>query len=495
MRFHAMMLAALLPMQAVAEEAVIRIEAKRGVQAAGAAAQLWRQHFDDVLTFELPRGWVGIALGPMPAEEAAARLQRLRAEGLVPEDSFVTGLGGDRPIVAVAPPVAGPDAEMPAEMPAVEAVTAGTLSASSPADQAGGMADAERAPADPAVAVPNIAVPDSGLSLGAMQSAPLAVTPPQSHIRLQALEDRAEAEARLAHWREAFPGAALWALPNGWFAVALGPMRDEVAQAWLPVLRDAGAVPKDAFLATTIELGAPVAAGAAPDLPAPPDQPAALPPLDQTQRALRWAGHYDGAIDGQDGPRTRAAIAAEIAAERASPDAGTAIRALMQRRMGWEDEMGLSMLRDSHTGLSLDAPKARLQHDRTERAMSIYGPRDGSGAALILFSQPGGQQELQDMAGLITALGWVPQPERDISAGRMALIGRNATHIGQAQGRVSEGRAEGWVLIWPVADALNQRRIADEMARSLTRFAPADSDPAPELPPDGPDAPMPLPGN
>ncbi len=37
----------------------------------------------------------------------------------------------------------------------------------------------------------------------------------------------------------------------------------------------------------------------------PESQRVPMPALEDVQRALRWAGHYDGAIDGKDGPKPR----------------------------------------------------------------------------------------------------------------------------------------------------------------------------------------------
>ncbi|MCQ0969678.1 peptidoglycan-binding protein [Paracoccus sp. TK19116] len=444
MRIAAIVLAAMLPLQALAQDAVIRIEAKRSAAEAEAAAARWRQSFDDVVTFALPGGWTGIALGPMAEDQAAARLARLIAEGAVPADSFVARPSGDLPLRTVAAP---------------------------DAPSAGG-------------------VPAPAMDL--MGTQPTGLAAPDRHLRLQALEDRTEAEAALATWRETFPGAALWQLPNGWFAVGVGPLSEAAANAWLSAFKAADVAPKDSFVATTAEMGAPVVAGDAPDLPEPPESAADLPPLDELQRALRWAGRYDGAIDGQSGPKTRAAIAAEVASGRASPDPGTAMRALIQRRADWRTEMGLTTLSDPQTGLQVIAPMDRLQFDRTERSLSIYAPKDGSGAALILFSQPGGQQELLDLAGLVTALGWVPQPERTIERGRVLLKGANADHLGQAEGWVRDGRAEGYVLIWPAADPENQARIAAELSDSLTRVADASNDPGATMQPTNGDGVAPM---
>lgn len=425
-----MVLAAGLPVAALAQDAVIRIEAKRGGDAARQAAEGWGAQFQDVVTFALPGGWTAIALGPQSPEEAAARLTQLKAEGKVPADSFVAVPG--------AGVVLSPTAE--AEVTAAPEAAPVAEEAPQPAEQ----------PAVPA---------------------PL----PGTHIRLESFQSQSEAEAALTKWRETFAEAGLWHLPGGWYAVTVGPMEAQTARAWLAAFKAGGVLPKDAFTAETAELGDQVQAGAAPDLPA-SGAPEEMPPLMDVQKALRWAGHYDGDIDGKPGPKTTAAIDAEIATLRLSPDPGTAMRLLIERRADWRDQMGLVTLEDDYTGLAVTAPMDKLQFDRSERALAIYGPKDDSGAALILFSQRGGQQELLDLSGLVTALGWVPQPERTIENGHVLLDGQNSDHHGRAEGWVRDGRAEGYVLIWPAGDAENQQRIAAEISDSLTRTAPAENE-------------------
>ena len=424
-----------LPGLALAEPVVLRLEAKRDAGAAAEAAARWAAQFHDVVKFALNEGWTAIALGPMERAEAQARLEALKGAGRVPGDSFLGPL---------------PDALTPTAPSTGQPATA----PDQPADPAG---DAQAGAAGPAADQPA----------------------PGDYIRLQALATRAEADAALADWRKDFPEAGLYALPDGWFAVALGPMARDTAEVWLQAMQAAGRAADDAFVAGADRLGPVADAGRAPDLPPPGNAP--LPPLDQVQRALRWAGLYDGAIDGKDGPRTRDAIAAEIMAQRAAPDAGTAMAALIARRATWRDQMGQTRLDDAASGLSVTAPMDRLAFDRTEQGLSIYGPRDGSGAALIRWSAPGGQQEMLDFTGLVTALGWVPAPERTVTPGRAVLRGQNATHIGQAEARVVDGRAEGFVLIWPLADAEDQPRVAAELSDSFARSPapPADGQPAP----------------
>lgn len=430
-RLAVWVLAAGLPTAVWADGAVIRLEAKRSPEAAAEAAAGWAGQFGDVVTLPLPGGWTGIALGPLEAEAAQARLDALKAARRVPADSFVS----TPPASTVLSPVAG--------------------GAPDTAPDAGAPETADMAP-----------------EMVAEEPAPL---PEGRFLRLEAFQDEAEARSALDRWRGEFGDAWLWQLPDDWFSVAVGPLSPAAAEAWAPVLKAAELVPSDALVTGAEALGRPVEEGQAPDLPAPgPAQP--LPPLDEVQRALRWAGHYAGEIDGRDGPMTQAAIRAEIATARRATDPGTAMRLLIEARAAWGAELGLDELRDEATGLSVTAPLSALVFDRAERALSIYGPANDSGAALILFSQPGGQQELLDLAGLVTALGWVPRPEREIRQGQVRLRGEDAAHIGQAEGRVADGRAEGWVLIWPAADPETQTRIAAELSDSLTRLAPARSE-------------------
>ena len=126
MRRFAFIIGAALPLigaeTASAEDVVIRIEAKRGLEAAQTTAQGWSTSFPDVVTFPLSDGWIGIALGPMPREQADARLSELKEQKKVPADSFLSPAAG-RELTQVAG-VAATDA--PSDMP-VDATGAAVL--------------------------------------------------------------------------------------------------------------------------------------------------------------------------------------------------------------------------------------------------------------------------------------------------------------------------------------------------------------------------------
>ncbi|MDF3607793.1 peptidoglycan-binding domain-containing protein [Paracoccus sp. DMF-8] len=479
MRSFARIIGAALPVvlatAAAAEDVVIRIEAKRGAEAAQETAANWGAQFPNVVTFPLNGDWVAIALGPLPREDAAPLLDDLKSQRRIPDDSFIAPAGNQQMTPVAAAPVAeaaeggspslfDADALAGGAQPGDAATETGTTES--------GTTESGTTEPDTTEAAPEV-VPDAvGETVAEPEPAPV---PTGFFIRIESDSDLARAQELLNARRETLPDASLWQLENGRYAVAVGPMEQDLATRWLAAFRAANAVPRDAFVAPGADMGQVAVEGAAPPADTPAAEGQTAPALEDIQRALRWAGHYDGAIDGKDGPMTRAAIASEVVALRASPDADTAMHELIRRREAWRSEVGLVDLRDDYTGLSLPAPMQALQFDRTERALSIYGPKDNSGAALILISQPGGQQEMLDLTGLVTALGWVPSPERSITRGQAILKGRNDTHIGYAETRVVDDTVQGFVLIWPVADAENQPRILAEISDGLTRFAPAEN--------------------
>ncbi|RWR35106.1 peptidoglycan-binding protein [Sinirhodobacter populi] len=80
-----------------AEPTWIQIEAKPDLPRAADRARDWAEGFSDLGGFRMRTGWYALALGPFadPAE-AQARLEALRAAGLIPEDSYLADQAGYR---------------------------------------------------------------------------------------------------------------------------------------------------------------------------------------------------------------------------------------------------------------------------------------------------------------------------------------------------------------------------------------------------------------
>lgn len=129
----AMALAVALAAPGRAQDAFIQIEAKRSLAEAEEAVRRHGATVPEVSGFRAAGGWFVVAVGPLPASDARARLARLRAAGAVPGDAFLTEgdlyrqrfwPSGEAPTVAPEPaaPAAAPTAdETPREAREAEA--------------------------------------------------------------------------------------------------------------------------------------------------------------------------------------------------------------------------------------------------------------------------------------------------------------------------------------------------------------------------------------
>ena len=68
----------------------VQIEARPSEAQAVERAQAYAARLPNVNGFALPSGWYAIALGPYDRFTAEQELRRLRAEGAVPGDSFLS---------------------------------------------------------------------------------------------------------------------------------------------------------------------------------------------------------------------------------------------------------------------------------------------------------------------------------------------------------------------------------------------------------------------
>jgi peptidoglycan hydrolase-like protein with peptidoglycan-binding domain len=79
---------------AVHAQAWVQVEAQPTLAEAEERARAYARDFPNVNGYQLRSGWYAIALGPFPADQALTELQALRAERLIPGDSFVADGNG-----------------------------------------------------------------------------------------------------------------------------------------------------------------------------------------------------------------------------------------------------------------------------------------------------------------------------------------------------------------------------------------------------------------
>ena len=103
---------------AAAQESVyVQIEAQPSLSVAEDRLRDYASILPDVNGFDLGRGWYGIALGPYPRDEANRVLRSLRAQRLIPSDSYLEG--PDRYGQRIWPIGAGPATIVPQPAPEV----------------------------------------------------------------------------------------------------------------------------------------------------------------------------------------------------------------------------------------------------------------------------------------------------------------------------------------------------------------------------------------
>ena len=98
----------------------LQIEAKPTEAEARDRAEAWTAMFDDVNGYVLTSGWHVIALGPFDRADAAARLDTLRRENLIPRDSFISDAANYR--ARFWPPEGAPEAPTEVTTTAPEAL-------------------------------------------------------------------------------------------------------------------------------------------------------------------------------------------------------------------------------------------------------------------------------------------------------------------------------------------------------------------------------------
>ena len=329
----------------------------------------------------------------------------------------------------------------------------------------------------------------------------------QVWIQIEARNNRAAAEERLLEWAASLPQVTGFALASGWYAVALGPFSAEEAARRLAELRQAGAIPRDSFIADGRvyrgrfgDEAAPTPAAVAE--PAPQAEPAprdTIPPGESLaearraeaalgredrldiQRALQWFGVYSSAIDGAFGAGTRAAVSAWQTAKGAEP---TGVLTTAQRAAlvgDWRAEVaaiGLEVLRDEEAGIEIALPLGLVGFDRYTPPFAQYGARNDSGMQVWLISQPGNQDTLYGLYDFVQSLARMPTDgPRNRRPRGFEIAGRNAETEAYAWADLNQGLIRGYLVIASTADTARTARVLQAMKASFRPFGERALDP------------------
>lgn len=299
-----------------------------------------------------------------------------------------------------------------------------------------------------------------------------------------------------------------YALPGGWYGIALGPYGPTQASTQLLALRRSGTIPSDSYIVDGSRFRTqfwPVGGGTATaQTPAPepqaPSTPLAPAPIEATaqelqipdetlaearaseqllsrvekqnlQIALQWAGFYNSTIDGLFGRGTRNSMTAWQEANNHEPTGvlTTAQRAeLFAAYNAILDGMDLQMVRDDASGIEIKVPTGVVSFMEYEPPFARFDPSGDLKAQVLLISQPGDRTRMFGLYEILQTLAIVPPEGPRSRTDRGFEIEGIGTDVHSYTNVVlSEGQIKGFMLIWPTGDEERRARVLEEMRESF----------------------------
>ncbi|WP_377507118.1 trypsin-like peptidase domain-containing protein [Octadecabacter sp. R77987] len=310
-------------------------------------------------------------------------------------------------------------------------------------------------------------------------------------------------------------------LGSGWYGIALGPYTPQDAETVLRDLRNAGAIPRDSFIADgsrfqqqfwPVGVGAATAAQPIPGNDVDNDaeiaettepevqepdiaevievEPDPVPVPDETVRearaseaeldreakqllqvALKWAGYYNAAIDGSYGRGTRAAMSAWQESKNFEV---TGVLTTLQRAELLNDYnavlegMNLQTVRDDASGIEISIPTGVVEFAEYEPPFARFDPKGEVDARVLLISQEGDQTRLFGLYEILQTLAMIPaEGERSRTDRSFEINGIDDEIASYTFARLDDGQIKGFSLIWPAGDEERRTRILDEMKASF----------------------------
>lgn len=334
-------------------------------------------------------------------------------------------------------------------------------------------------------------------------------------LQIEAQPNLTKAQERARAYADSLQNVAGFRVGSGWYAIALGPYAAADADGLLRDYKRSGQIPGDSFIAfeknfreqfwpigNSVLGGAAIPVGTVTAAPEPVTTPepaqvtvtepqVTLAPADETrdealraesklsrdekkaiQVALKWAGTYDGVIDGSFGRGTRGSMAV-WQLQKGYEDTG--ILTTKQREELFADYnailegVGMQTVLDTSAGISIVMPTAITAFDKYEAPFAHYPAKDGSDAQVILISRTGDRDTLYGLYDIMQTLAIVPLgSEGKKNRENFTLYGSNDKIVSHTEAYLVNGAIKGFTLVWPVGDEERRTRILQEMQKSLS---------------------------
>ena len=344
-------------------------------------------------------------------------------------------------------------------------------------------------------------------------------------VQVEARQSASSTQDRAREFAARLDNVAAFYLADGFYGIFIGPFDAPGAEAELARLLAANAIPADSFVKNGQYFQDQVwpIAGAAP-APAPVVQPEptptvrptlrpaivpepaevddtfaphnasiydpedpqlaearaaedALPPQDRLklQRALRWAGLFDGENDGDFADDTRLAMQDWQEAE-GLPVTGILTEEERDTLIAAYDAplegMNMRLVRDAASGIQMQIPTDVVAFTEYQPPFVRFEASGDMPEAQVLFiSQPGDLNVLTQLYEVMQVLDFMP-PEgpRRLANDGFEIEGAGDKLHSHISVTLRDGAIKGFALIWPAGDNPRRTRILEDMQNSFQRL-------------------------
>lgn len=192
----------------------------------------------------------------------------------------------------------------------------------------------------------------------------------------------------------------------------------------------------------------------------------------EIQYALRWAGFYNGAIDGAFGRKTKEAILKWQGSNGFSQTGSlTDIERdeLFQQHTSLLFPLAVREIRDEKSGIAIKLPFGAVTFDSYSGPFVLFA---GSGlvdnARIILVSQEGGVEDLNSLFSHMQDVENIPANKSQVlNDNSFILTGENDLVETYTYVRLYEGTIKGFSLLWPRGDERRRGQVLANMMSSL----------------------------
>lgn len=327
-------------------------------------------------------------------------------------------------------------------------------------------------------------------------------------VQVEARQTLSEATERARIYARRFDDVQGYYLGRGFYGIVLGPYRESLAREELARLLRNGQIPSDSYLQNGRRFEQqfwPIGGGASvprdasapqeepiPELSALPQAPLTAPPetlrearaseaalsrleREELQKALRWAGFYDAAIDGAFGRGTRQAMEAWQLAYAQEPTGVLTARQRAQLLLQYNAvlaDVDMQAVRDDVAGIEMQIPTAVVAFSEYAPPFAKFEGQDALPLAqVLLISQPGDAGRLGGLFEVLQVLDIMPPDgPRQLRGNSFFIEGIDDERHTFATASLENGEIKGFVLVWPADDDQRRTRILDVMQSSFTRL-------------------------